>query len=110
MSDSYQAIYDAVRSRITGGDIGSAISEVARQALDISYALPGISQDISIAAQRCEEAITRPSAVYRPQIFMDGKHWCALYGKDLQEGVAGFGASPAEAMDAFDVAWNEKLP
>lgn len=33
MSDSYQAIYDAVRSRISGGNIADAVTEVARSAL-----------------------------------------------------------------------------
>ena len=28
----------------------------------------------------------------------DGDQWCALYGENLQEGVAGFGRTPAEAM------------
>jgi hypothetical protein len=31
--DSYQAIYDAVRSRIVGADVGSAVADVARSAL-----------------------------------------------------------------------------
>jgi hypothetical protein len=36
---------------------------------------------------------------------MDGNKWCALYGEDLQSGCCGFGDSPEEAMDAFDVEW-----
>lgn len=28
----------------------------------------------------------------------DGEQWCCLYGKDLQEGIAGFGKTPAEAI------------
>lgn len=51
----------------------------------------------------------RPSAIYRPSISIDGNKWCALYGDNLQDGVAGFGDSPAEAMTAFDKAWAEKL-
>ena len=35
----------------------------------------------------------------------DGDQWCALYGENLQEGVAGFGRTPAEAMADFDQAW-----
>lgn len=38
-----------------------------------------------------------------------GNQWCALYGDDLQSGVAGFGSSPQEAMFDFDLAWREKL-
>jgi hypothetical protein len=30
--------------------------------------------------------------------------WCALYGEDLQVGIAGFGYNPAAALLAFEVA------
>ena len=32
------------------------------------------------------------------KISLDGDKWCALIGKNLQEGLAGFGGSPAEAI------------
>ena len=51
----------------------------------------------------------RPSVMFRPQISIDGNQWCALYGENLQDGVAGFGDSPALAMEAFDKAFQEKL-
>lgn len=50
-----------------------------------------------------------PSVLYRPRLFIDGNQWCALYGENLQDGVAGFGDSPAEAMLEFDRNWNKKL-
>lgn len=50
-----------------------------------------------------------PSVLYRPRIFIDGDKWCALYGDNLQDGVAGFGDSPAEAMYDFDQNWTKKL-
>jgi hypothetical protein len=52
----------------------------------------------------------RPSTVHKPRLFIDGDQWCALLGKNLQDGVAGFGDSPSAAMNAFDNAWCEKLP
>lgn len=51
----------------------------------------------------------RPSAVFRPRLSVDGNQWCALYGDNLQDGVAGFGDSPADAMWDFDRAWGVKL-
>lgn len=30
--------------------------------------------------------------------FKDGNQWCALYGEDLQAGIAGFGNTPFLAM------------
>lgn len=53
-----------------------------------------------------EEARARPSVLYRPSIYPDGSKWCALYGDDLQSGVAGFGDTPAEAMTDFDRNWS----
>lgn len=60
---------------------------------------------ISQAAQEYE----RPCVVYRPRIFIDGDAWCALLGSNIQDGVCGFGASPAAAMRAFDEAWHKPL-
>jgi len=62
------------------------------------------------AIQAAAAAHERPSAIYRPAVSMDGDKWCALYGDNLQDGVAGFGDSPAQAMEAFDAAWFAKLP
>lgn len=102
MSDSYQAIYDAVRSRITGGNIAEAVGEAARQCFDVSHLLPVIAQDFYASAA----AMRAPSAVYRPSVRMDGNQWCALYGENLQDGVAGFGNTPAAAMEDFDRNWH----
>ena len=106
MSDSYQAIYDAVRSRISNGDIGSAVSEAAHNAFDISHVKQILLQDFSIAAYEMQ----RPSVLYRPALSRDGNMWCALYGENLQEGIAGFGETAAAAMTEFDQNWlKEKI-
>jgi len=55
-------------------------------------------------AMAASEAM-RPCVLYRPKLSIDGDKWCALYGENLQDGVAGFGNSPAEAMHDFDAAW-----
>lgn len=51
----------------------------------------------------------RPSVIFKPRLYQDGNQWCALYGEDLQSGVAGFGDSPEDSMRDFDRAWNTKL-
>jgi hypothetical protein len=51
----------------------------------------------------------RPSFIYKPKLTIDGNKWCALYGDNLQDGVAGFGSSPAEAYKAFDAEWIKDL-
>jgi hypothetical protein len=53
--------------------------------------------------------LCRPSYLFRPRLSIDGNQWCALYGDNLQDGVAGFGDSPSLAMEAFDKAWIETL-
>lgn len=47
----------------------------------------------------------RPCVVFKPTLTRDGDMWCALFGENLQEGVAGFGPRPFDAMAAFDTAW-----
>lgn len=102
--DTYQAVYDAVRSRISNADIGAAVESVMREASIGHYAM--------MAGERIRETLSeyeRPSAVYRPKLTRDGTQWCALFGDDLQSGVAGFGDSPAKAMSAFDAAWYSNI-
>jgi len=104
MSDSYQAIYDAVRSRISGGNISDAVEEAMRSA--------GIGDQARSAAQSVMEAVscfTEPSVMYRPDPSIDGNQWRALYGDDLQSGVSGFGDSPHQAMSDFNINWHAKL-
>ena len=99
--ETYQAIYDAVRSRISGGNVGEAVAAVARQAFDISHSLACLTQDFTIAAMEMQ----RPFILLKPRMFPDGNHWCALYGENLQDGVCAFGDTPAEAAAQFDIAW-----
>ena len=113
MSDSYQAIYDAVRSRISNADVGAAVSEaINQQAQGLSWAIEAIKHEWCVAAEHARDSVVeqcRPSVLMRPKVYPDGNQWCALYGENLQEGVTGFGDSPAKAMVAFDVAWLAKL-
>jgi hypothetical protein len=67
-----------------------------------SVAIEDIRQAICVAADK----ISSPHAIMRPRVFPDGNMWCALYGDDLQMGVAGFGATPAAACADFDKNWN----
>lgn len=108
MSDSYQAIYDAVRSRISNGDIGAAVSD-AFHAANIGHYIECAATVMGYEVAKAVEAYTAPSAVFRPDLSIDGNCWCALYGRDLQSGVAGFGDSPEKAMHDFDANWKKSL-
>ena len=55
-----------------------------------------------------EQARRAPHVLMRPAIYPDGNQWCALYGINLQEGVAGFGDTPALACADFDKNWSSQ--
>jgi hypothetical protein len=102
--DTYQPVFDAVRSRITGCDVG----QILRDAIP-SLDTWAIVQAFQSAASDVATQLTRPSIMLRLIPAKDGNQWCVLYGENLQEGIAGFGDTPDKAMTAFDVAWhNEK--
>lgn len=107
MSDTYQAVYDAVRSRIGNPDVAAAVSDaIGIHAQGLSYAIEAIKHEYVNAAM----AQQRPCVLYRPAVSIDGDHWCALYGENLQDGVAGFGKSVEMAMQDFDSNWHKQLP
>lgn len=56
-------------------------------------------------AEEVERERARPFVLLRPRMFPDGNQWCALYGENLQEGVAGFGDTPEKAAVDFDIHW-----
>lgn len=62
---------------------------------------------VKIAWQEAAWERLRPSVVFKPVLSKDGNMWCALFGDNLEEGVAGFGETPAKAMYAFDSAWHQ---
>lgn len=96
-----QEIYDAVRSKISGGDIGQAVRDVALNAFDISHSVSMVRDQFMAVAWEHQ----RPSVLFRPELSQDGDSWMAIYG-DLPTGVVGCGETPAEAMADFDKAWH----
>jgi hypothetical protein len=57
------------------------------------------------ASQDADNERCRPFYLLRPRVYPDGNQWCALYGENLQDGVAGFGDTPAQASVQFDTEW-----
>jgi hypothetical protein len=68
-----------------------------------------VSHEARMQTAHFHAVISEPFTRLRPKIFIDGNMWCALYGETLQDGVAGFGKSPAEAEQAFNAAWGTAL-
>ncbi len=105
--DSYQPIYDAVRSRISGCNIGDIVSDACRSAFDLGMTSQIIQEQFCSAAME----MARPCVLFKPTLMADGDMWCVLLGDNLQIGVAGFGKTVAEAMTAFDQAfYKEQTP
>lgn len=63
--------------------------------------------ELGDALTRVVDLEQRPSVLFRPKLVQDGNAWIAMYG-DLPTGCVGTGASPQEAMAAFDKAWLAK--
>jgi hypothetical protein len=82
-------------------DMGLLVDRIAR-CFDFSC-------QISAMLQSIEYESVRPSVMMRPKISVDGNQWSALYGDNLQDGVTGFGDSPANAMQDFDNNWIQAL-
>lgn len=77
------------------------------------FQMNGISEQViaDLAIQNLDtEREYKLFSMLRPSITIDGNQWCVLYGENLQDGVAGFGDSPHDAVMAFNQAWRDKLP
>jgi len=105
VSDSYQAIYDAVRSRIGSFDGQHLVHEIARN-FDCSWQISQVADEFKHTAW----AMSRPSVIYKPTLYQDGNAWIALYGEDIATGAVGSGATPSDAMTDFDKRWFEVVP
>lgn len=114
MSDTYQAVYDAIRSRFHF-DASQLIDRIANM-FDISWQKEQVATEWIRAANQAQAAAKeqmRPSVLYRPRIqqLITGQ-WRAYYLPGqmphgaLRKGVEAFGATPAEACANFDKVWN----
>lgn len=74
-----------------------------------AYASAKFVEAVTQTAFDINVAYTRPSAVFRPTLSIDGNQYCALFGADLHSGVAGFGDTPEAAMADFDKNWRTPL-
>lgn len=99
--DAYQATYDAVRSRISPCDVGHIVERAAQNAFDLGHVRALLQEQIGIVGGD----MTAPHVLMRPRVYPDGAEWCALYGDNLQDGVAGFGKTPFAACADFDKNW-----
>ena len=103
MSDSYQPIFDAVRSRIHNADVGDAVERAIRERFDVSHVI-ALAQE-AIASVSLEHQ--RPCVLFRPKLYQEfsTKIWVAYYDPSPQDEIAsdkkilfGTGASPALAI------------
>lgn len=67
------------------------------------------SYEVGCLKYAAAERMGSPSFMLKPRLSIDGNQWCALYGANLQDGVAGFGDSPDKAYYDFDKNWTQAL-
>lgn len=71
---------------------------------DISF----YADQVRVAVWEASAFLSAPHTRMRPRIYPDGNQWCVLYGESLQEGIAGFGETVAEACADFDKNWSHQ--
>lgn len=102
--DNYQAVYEAVRSRIGEFNGERLIQEIVSK-FDISYQVESIKNEfINVAYEQ-----QRPSVLFSPKLSIVGDQYRALFGDGIEEGVVAFGKTPDEAMRNFDKSWEKQL-
>jgi hypothetical protein len=77
---------------------------------DSNMAANAICHAATLAQESWQQAsyeVCRPCVLFKPKLSKDGDQWCALFGDNLQEGVSGFGKTPADAMYDFDRNWSK---
>jgi hypothetical protein len=57
----------------------------------------------------CQAHPGGPAAVRRPQLFIRGANFVVLLGRNVGEGIAGFGATVPPALRAFDQQYLKAL-
>lgn len=81
------------------------------EAMEVAFAgmCHSIQQRVEGCAIDVALAMKAPHLLYKATLSKDGDKWCWLYGENLQEGIAGFGDTPAKAAESFDRAWTGEL-
>ena len=87
-----------------GGDVDEAIRSAIRD-MNLSHYVDQAMWEYKEAA--AEQM--RPCILLKPKLSIDGDKWCALYGENLQDGIAGFGKSPSDAMHDFDKQYHTNI-
>lgn len=81
--------------------------------MDSAHVRDVIVSNVSSTAAHVRDMIERLESfaiAYRLIPFRDGNQWCVLLGEDLQVGIAGFGDSPALAIQDLDRAMYARIP
>ena len=66
--------------------------------------------DAAVTTQVADVRRGQWAVVLDARIFPDRDQWCALLGTDLMTGVCGFGKTPEEAIEAFELAMRHTPP
>lgn len=90
----------------------SIISHKINEIIDEVNKMSHLAEDQYWESELARSIQTQEYALFaqlRPLITQDGNQWCVLYGKDLHDGIAGFGDTPYLAVLAFNAEWNKHV-
>lgn len=76
-----------------------------REAIQKAQAVIAKVEEWREAGKEANEEQERLYKKFVLKVYPDGDKWCALYGDNLQEGMCGFGNTPAQAVRAFEKAY-----
>lgn len=98
--DTYQAVYDAVRSKMGYIDPERIVHAVADK-FDFSYARQQMVQSFEIALSEW----TRPCVLFKPQLRVKIKDSMNVWSVYYNNVLMGVGDTAEKAMESFDVNW-----
>ena len=59
---------------------------------------------------KVNKSVLKMIGLLRPKFYQDGDMFCFLYGNNIQDGILGFGKTPAEAAVSFYHGFYERKP
>ena len=56
------------------------------------------------------KSVLKMIGLLKPKFYQDGDIFCFLYGSNIQDGISGFGKTPAEAAVSFYDNFHDRKP
>jgi len=98
---AWKASWNAIAALIVWDDsskfLDMSVEEVTELANEGNHAAV-----LLLPAVVVKNKLKKNTKLNKPRLFLDEGAWCALLGNNLQDGICGYGDSPAEAMQDYE--------